>query len=58
MYISTYRYIHISIYLYIYTHTCVFTCFQEAEKLIALIDESGDGLIQFWEFLEFFKVSL
>ena len=31
-------------------------CFlQEAEKLISLMDESGDGLIQFWEFVEFFK---
>ena len=30
-------------------------CLQEAEKLIALMDESGDGLIQFWEFVEFFK---
>ena len=56
IYTSIYSYIHMSVR--IYTHTCVFTCFQEAEKLITLIDESGDGLIQFWKFLEFFKVSL
>ena len=30
-------------------------CLQEAEKLIALMDESGDGLIQFWEFVQSFK---
>ena len=28
---------------------------QEAQKLVSLMDESGDGLIQFWEFVEFFK---
>ena len=28
---------------------------QEAEKLIQTMDTSGDGLIQFWEFVEFFK---
>jgi hypothetical protein len=28
---------------------------QEAQRLISLMDESGDGLIQFWEFVEFFK---
>jgi hypothetical protein len=28
---------------------------QEAEKLIQAMDTSGDGFIQFWEFVEFFK---
>jgi hypothetical protein len=28
---------------------------QEAEKLIQTMDTNGDGLIQFWEFVEFFK---
>ena len=34
---------------------CMYYTLQEAQRLISLMDESGDGLIQFWEFVEFFK---